>query len=84
MKGCSQRNMGETYHGVSQLSHREAGYKKFRAAASVAARELPSVTAPPQEQAHAPLCLFASLPDIIAAISIFSSLPGISLWSLLS
>lgn len=35
MKGCSQRNMGETYHGVSQPSRCEASYKKFRAAAAV-------------------------------------------------
>lgn len=43
MKGCSQRNTGETYHAVSQPSHREAGHGKFRAAATVATRELPSV-----------------------------------------
>lgn len=89
MKGCSQRNMGETYHGVSQPSHREASYEKFRVAAAVATRELPSVIKPPQVQANAPVCLFAilcffshsSVPDIITVLSIFSPLPPA--WSLL-
>ncbi|KAI9541601.1 hypothetical protein NQZ68_028107 [Dissostichus eleginoides] len=36
MKGCSQRNTVEEYHSVSQPSHREACYEKFRAAAAVA------------------------------------------------
>lgn len=58
MKGCSRRNTGETYRGVSQPSHREAGYKKFRAAAAVATGELPSVINPPQAWADAPVCLF--------------------------
>lgn len=54
MKGWSQRNMGETYHGVSQPSHREASYKKFRTAAAVSTRELPSVITPPEVQADDP------------------------------
>ncbi|KAJ4936798.1 hypothetical protein JOQ06_001384, partial [Pogonophryne albipinna] len=36
IKGCSQRNTVEEYHGVSQPSHREACYEEFRAAAAAA------------------------------------------------
>lgn len=93
MKGWSQRNMGETYHGVSQPSHREASYEKFRTAAAVATRELPSVITPPEVQADAPAKSFcwslflsffshSSVPCIITILSIFNPLP--LAWSLLS
>lgn len=62
MKGCSRRNMGETYHGVSQPSDHEASYKKFSASAAVVAtRVLPSVIKPPHAQPGAPVCLFGAL-----------------------
>lgn len=61
MKDCSQRNTGETYRGVSQLSRHEGDYKKFRAATAVATRERAFVIKPSQVQSDAPVFLFAAL-----------------------
>lgn len=58
MKGYTHRNMGDTYHGVSQPSNREDNHKKFRSAAAVATRELPPVIKLPQVQPDVPVCLF--------------------------
>lgn len=88
MKGYTQRNMGETYDEVSQPSNHEAGHKRFRTAAAVTTRELPSVIKPPQVQSDAPVCLLAapffshfSVPGSITMSLIFNPVPLV--WSIL-